>query len=423
MKGKIFLAALLLLFFAEIAAVAIFAAYNPNAQQDAAAVNMALQSVREDFYDLNAHENSTGLDYAVLDNSGNVLYVTKEGISLTVNEAVKHRDTMLDITDKSGAVTGKLIIFNDGAESLNTGRKTAAAIIAAAIILQAAICAAFTVYINKTVIKPFKGLKGFAERVAGGNLDVPLDMDRGNIFGAFTESFDIMRSELKKARAAEAEANESKKELVAKLSHDIKTPVASIKAAAEVGEASAKDRKARENYARIIQKADQIDALISNLFAAALEDLKRLTVTAADLSSQEVLTLLKNADYLGRAAAADIPKCSIRGDRLRLQQVFDNIFANSYKYADTAIEISAFTDKGRLYVCIEDEGGGVNEDDLPRLKEKFARGADAVNEEGAGLGLYIADYFMREMGGELVVENGTRGLKVSVVTALSGREV
>ena len=59
-------------------------------------------------------------------------------------------------------------------------------------------------YLDRAVVRPFRQLKDFARRVAGGNLDIPLEMDRGNLFGAFTESFDIMREELKKARLAEA---------------------------------------------------------------------------------------------------------------------------------------------------------------------------------------------------------------------------
>lgn len=106
------------------------------------------------------------------------------------------------------------------------------------------------------------------ERLCGadcrGNLDLPLEMDRQNLFGAFTESFDLMRSELKKARLAEAKANAEKKELVAKLSHDIKTPVASIKAAAEVGLALSETERMKENYTQIIRKADQINGLITN---------------------------------------------------------------------------------------------------------------------------------------------------------------
>ena len=73
-----------------------------------------------------------------------------------------------------------------------------------------------------------------------------------------------------------------------------------------------------------------------------------------------------------------------------------------------------------LAVAIEDCGGGVDAEELPLLKEKFRRGSNARNREGAGLGLYISDYFMREMGGELLVENGEDGLRVTVVICQSG---
>ncbi len=106
-------------------------------------------------------------------------------------------------------------------------------------------------------------------------------------------------------------------------------------------------------------------------------------------------------------------------DRLRLQQVFDNIFANSYKYADTEIDVGVELKEGYLTVCVEDCGGGVSEQELRHLKEKFKRGANAKDVEGAGLGLYISDHCMREMGGRLELENGAAGLRAEVWIALS----
>ncbi len=60
-----------------------------------------------------------------------------------------------------------------------------------------------------------------------------------------------------------------------------------------------------------------------------------------------------------------------------------------------------------MTVCVEDCGGGVTEEELPHLKEKFKRGGSVEGIEGAGLGLYISDHCMREMGGQLVLKNGT----------------
>ena len=418
MKKYIPLLCLLLVSVSEIAALVVFARQTPSFSQDTVAVNEIVQSVTRDFSSLQTHKNGTKLDYVVTDNDGNVLFKTKSGLSETVNAAVAHRDTVLDI-NADGAVTGKVIIYNGGADALRAQKKTAVAVLSVAVVLQCALCIAFFVYLHVSVVKPFGKLKGFAERVANGNLDVPLTMDKRNLFGAFTESFDIMRAELKKARLAEAQANQSKKELVAKLSHDIKTPVASIKAVSEVGLALTTGEKAKENYALVIGKADQINTLVTNLFSATLEELQQLTVTPADWESTQLQTLLSNADYLRRALPVDIPPCLVHADRLRLQQVFDNIFANAYKYANTDILLSVRKTDTHLCIEIEDFGGGVPPEELPVLKEKFKRGSKANRVEGAGLGLYISDHFMRKMGGALDLENGAHGLKATVSILLS----
>lgn len=419
MKKHVFLFSLLLIFAAELLVLIAFTAQDTDNLQDAVAVNEAVQAVQADRNRMDAHENQTNLDYVVLDTDGTVLFKTKDGLSESVNAAVIHRDTILDI-ESGGFSAGKIIIYNDSAQTLQHQKQAAFLALSAAILLQLGISVGYLLYLNRTIIKPFHKLKGFAERIAGGNLDIPLEMDRGNLFGAFTESFDIMRSELKKARIAEAEANASKKELVAKLSHDIKTPVASIKAASEVGAALSDNERIRENYMQIIRKADQINTLITNLFTAALEELKQLSVTPEDIESRELKSLLENSDYLRRASIPAIPDCLLYADRLRLQQVFDNIFANSYKYAGTKIDVTVCRDKELLTVCIEDYGGGVRTEELPLLKEKFKRGSNTGSIEGAGLGLYISDYFMKEMRGELSIQNGKNGLKVTVSILLSG---
>lgn len=420
MKKQAFLIGVLLVLVAEIIALIIFAVQTPDFSQDTVAVNEVVQSVTKDFNVLEEHKNTTALDYVVLDENGNLLYKTKSGLSESVNAAITHRDTILDITIND-AVVGKVIIYNDGAQTLQSQKQTAIIVLSVAILISSGICIGYAVYMYVTMIRPFRKLKGFAERIAGGNLDIPLEMDKRNLFGAFTESFDIMRSELKKARIAEAQAQQSKKELVAKLSHDIKTPVASIKAVSEVGLAVATNEKEKSNYTHIIGKADQINTLVTNLFTATLEELQQLTVTPTNIDSKQVKILIKNADYMHRAAVPDMPECLVYADSLRLQQVFDNIFANSYKYAKTDIIVTAEKADNHIVISIEDYGGGVPTEELPILKEKFKRGSNAKNTEGAGLGLYISDYFMKEMQGELNIENGEHGLKVTVALALSGK--
>ena len=419
MKKHIFLIGLLLVFAAEVVTLIIFAAQSVSNTQDAVAINEIVQSVQTDWNTMETHINRTDLDYVVLDMNGTVLFRTREGLSESINAAIIHRDTILDI-DAHGTIAGKMLIYNDSAQIMQNNKQTAVIILLAAILVQGVICIGYTLYINHIVIRPVHKLEGFAERIAGGNLDIPLEMDRHNLFGAFTESFDIMRAELKKAQLAESMANASKKELVAKLSHDIKTPVASIKAASEVGVALTNNEKLIENYTQIIRKADQINTLVTELFTATLEELQQLSVVPTDMESKELRTILENADYMHYATIPSIPDCLIYADKLRLQQVCDNIFVNSYKYANTKIDIAVYRDEHSLAVMIEDYGGGVQAEELPLLKEKFKRGTNAGNAEGAGLGLYISEYFMKEMQGHLDIENGQNGLKITVMISLSG---
>ncbi len=412
MKKQIFVFGALFAFILEIIALVIFSQATPNFKQDTVSVNRIVNSVTEDFHNIDNHENATDLNYVVLNAENAVIFRTAEGLSESVNRAISKRDTIIDVVIDQ-KVVGKIIIHNDSVEKMAAEKGKIVTIIAVLMAIECLICLSFAVYEYLAVMKPFAKLKGFAERVATGNLDLPLNMDKNNLFGAFTESFDIMRTELKKARLSEAQANKSKKELVAKLSHDIKTPVASIKAVSEVAIAVTDSEKDKCNYKRIIEKADRINALIQNLFTATLEELNELTVTPKPLESGEIVNMIKDADYLNRAVIPEIPECLVFADGLRLQQVFDNIFSNSYKYANTKIDVYAAKGETDLIIVIEDYGSGVKCEEFAVIKEKFTRGSNAVNTEGAGLGLYISDYFMEKMNGELLVENG-KGFKVTL---------
>lgn len=426
MKKHAFLAGLLLLFTVEAAALLLFAVWDSDNRQDSVRVNEVVKSVLEDWENLSAggpcieRDTDSQADpaYVVLDTEGTVLFQTRSDLSSSVNRAVIHRDTILDLVI-DGQTVGKIIINNDSERLFAKRKRTLLLVMLLAMLLQCGLCIGYFFYLKRVMIDPFEKLNGFAQRIAGGNLDIPLSMDRHNLFGAFTESFDIMRSEIKKARIAQAKANVSKKELVAELSHDIKTPVASIKAASEVGAALTDNERIRDNYMQIIYKADQINTLITNLFTATMEELERLSVTPEDMESRVVEEMLESSDYLHRGVIPKIPECILYADPLRLQQVFDNIFANSYKYAGTKIEVMVCRKERRLDVRIEDYGGGVSEEELPLLREKFKRGGHVEHVEGAGLGLYISDYFMGEMKGELVIENGEHGLAVTVRIPLS----
>ena len=232
----------------------------------------------------------------------------------------------------------------------------------------------------------------------------------------------MMRTELKKARRAEKEANDAKKEMVAKLSHDIKTPVASIKSSSEIGYEISKDEKTKHYFNLINEKSDQVTTLVANLFNSSVNDITEIAVTPMEYGSDILEPIIKNSDYLNKAGSFTVPEVRIFVDKLRIQQVFDNLFMNSYKYADTDIEVSCDLVDDYLKVSIRDKGPGVAENEIPLLREKYKRGSNCEGKDGAGLGLYLTDYFIRQMDGKLDIINAHPGLNVSVFIRTIERE-
>lgn len=420
MKLKNFLVAVLAVFVLEISAAAIFLSISPKGELDIIQVNDVTQSVSMNFYDLQNSNLPRELDYVVVDREEKVLFSTKQNLSKSINDAIKNRDTIIEVTVE-GHNVGKIFINNNSSQVFIKQRNMTFTFLIAAICAQGLLFGGYVLYLNRVMVKPFAKLKSFAIRVASGDFDVPLKMDRKNMFGAFTESFDIMRHELIKSRESEAAANLGKKELVAKLSHDIKTPIASIKSLAELGAVTEASKVAVGQFKTIESKADQINVLVSNLFQASLEELQQLTVAPTDNESLRLTQMIKNSDYLGRASIDTMPECLLYFDAIRLQQVLDNIISNSYKYAGTDIKATAAILGNFCEVSIEDYGGGVLEEELPIILGKFKRGANVAGKDGAGLGLYISDYLMRQMGGTLNLQNTEKGFKATLCIKVSGK--
>ncbi len=355
-------------------------------------------------------------DYAILDLSENAIYSSSDEVPGTIVSATKNRDTIRAI-NRGDEQIGWLIISNDLKSMEKKINRYYAKMYLVSYVAIILLWIGYTVWLYLNVIRPFNNMKNFAGEVAAGNLDVPLTMDKKNVFGAFTESFDIMRDELALSRKREYEANVSKRELVAQLSHDIKTPVASIKAMSEVLEAKSQqtgDAFTESRVKSIGAKADQINALVSNLFASTLKELEQLEVNAVEAGSDGIRTLIENADYDGRVAYTEIPGCLILIDKLRAGQVFTNIIFNSYKYAGTAIQMDTGLDEEYLYISLTDRGGGVPEEELPFIMEKFRRGTNAEGMEGTGLGLHIARNLMQDMRGTIRCENADGGFRVTL---------
>lgn len=273
-------------------------------------------------------------------------------------------------------------------------------------------------YIYRVILRPFGRLSTYASQVAKGNLDIPLKYERTNLFGAFTWAFDHMRTEIKKARRCEREAVENNKTVIATLSHDIKTPIASIRAYAEGLEANldaGPERRAR--YLQVMmKKCDEVTRLTNDLFLHSLSDMERLQIQKEPVDIKPFVTAAAEEMSGGRE---DIKICGplhdvqAAADPKRLAQVLENLINNARKYAPDG-EISLWTElkDAKLKLHIKDEGKGLLPEDMPFIFDKFYRGKNAGDEPGAGLGLYIVKYIMEQMDGSVRAVNREDGLEM-----------
>ena len=267
-------------------------------------------------------------------------------------------------------------------------------------------------YIYFSILRPFDKLKIFANEIASGNFDIPLNYERSNYFGKFTWAFDSMRTEIIKARKCELEAIENNKTVIASLSHDIKTPIASINAYAEALEAnidsSYEDRSKYLNV--IINKAQEVKKLTDDLFLHSVSEMDRISFVEERINLSEIIKNSINDFKANRIIILNetLDNAYILGDKMRIYQIFENIFNNSIKYANTKIDVSLNEDDDYFVATIKDYGPGIEDADMPFIFEKFYRGKNSKGKNGTGLGLYIVKYMIEKMHGkiELISNNG-----------------
>ena len=279
------------------------------------------------------------------------------------------------------------------------------------------------VFIYVRILKPFDELKEYATEISKGNLDVSLKMGKGNYFGDFTWAFDNMRKEIIKSRTAEKNAIENNKTVIATLSHDIKTPMASIRAYAEAFEANMDSTpEKRQKYLTVLmEKCDEVSKLTNDLFIHSISEMNKLDVNKESFDIIEFL----DKDVRGLFVSEDevdiiLPESDedrkailVNADRKRLLQIIENLKSNSEKYAKTKVEISLENTDG-IELHFRDFGPGIPDEEMPFITGKFYRGKNVGDENGSGLGLYIVDELVGRMDGSLKLYNRDPGLEVII---------
>jgi signal transduction histidine kinase len=226
----------------------------------------------------------------------------------------------------------------------------------------------------------------------------------------------LLEGKLRQSLNSVNEALTRQRDFVALVSHEFRSPLAVIAAAAENLAASAAEGAGdiRARAARIRQTVRRMSLLIENVLARDILDSGQAYSTRNTLF--DLNDVLRVAEVgLGEEAAGRVyfilgPPAMIRGDRTLLEIVVQNLIQNALKYSGPtdAAAIRLSTDRGMALVEVTDHGGGVSPDDQPFIFNKYYRAA-GQRARGSGLGLYIARDIARQHGGDLVLAASDAG--------------
>jgi K+-sensing histidine kinase KdpD len=220
-------------------------------------------------------------------------------------------------------------------------------------------------------------------------------------------------------REVEIEAERFRNVLLSSISHDLRTPLATIIGAASALREDAEARIAPDQRRALLDsllgEAERMHRLVGNLLDVSRFSAGRIEIARAPVALDELVAvaLARLEDALGERPlkldfAPELPL--VAGDEVMLEQVLVNLVENAIKHtaAGTALEISASAEGGRVVVAVRDHGAGLEPGREERLFDKFERGPHA-SRDGIGLGLAICKNIVEAHGGTIRARNATGG--------------
>ncbi len=281
------------------------------------------------------------------------------------------------------------------------------------IMLTAAI---LVLWLYRSIIHPLNILKRATKEMKEGNLDYSIRIQTYDEIGELFDDFEEMRIHLKELIEVKMQYETNSRELLSNISHDLKTPLTTIKGYAEgIIDGVADSPEKLDRYIRTIYtKANDMSALVDELSMFAKLDNNSLAYNfqlveitdyfndcVEDLSFElEVKNIsLKYENHITGS-------CKVIVDEEQLKRAIHNIIGNSVKYMDKVegkISIRVTEQAEFVQVEIEDNGSGIGEKDLPNIFERFYRADASRNSQkgGSGLGLAIVQKIITEHGGSI----------------------
>lgn len=382
--------------------------------------------------------------YIVFNLKGSVLYaeppfIYKAGESVNVQEMLQFDKSFAHefrnhvkesfVLQKSGETFGFAVFLIPEYEVFRNSNKSLAGYVFAPVIIGLIITILIiiirTFYCNRRILQPLKEIAASAKGIIAGNYDLEVlrtywKTVNENEVGDLTYAFELMRDELKAKQIREEQLKKSQQELISCISHDLKTPISTIRAYSEgLRDGIAKTREKQDEFVKIIiDKTELLTGMINNLLEYSNAQLNQLDIVRKEIYfldffiplMYEIEIFIKqnglSFSYVGKA-----PNMLVSIDTKRITEVIYNLVENSIKYTDSEngkIEIKAERQDKFVLIKVMDNGIGISPDDIPYVFDKFYRAekSRSTSIPGSGLGLSICKYIIEEHGGEVYCKSG-----------------
>jgi signal transduction histidine kinase len=285
------------------------------------------------------------------------------------------------------------------------------------LVFSGAIVLFFAIFLSKQLVLPVAEMTGKAAELAKGNFSARVKPSGSAELAHLADAFNQMAGQLEHSFRVQQEMEKSRKELVAAISHDLRTPLASLRLMTEaVSDGVADEHQAAIFLERMRGEVQYMTTLIDDLFElssleAGAVKLNLERGTLADLISDTLESLQGQARQKDQTLAGEIQGelPEIAFDSHQVQRVLNNLVGNAIRYtpAGGAIHVQAGKKGSKVLVRVKDNGEGIPLADQGRIFEPFYRGERSRGREhgGTGLGLAIAKRLVEAHHGRIWVES------------------
>jgi signal transduction histidine kinase len=271
-------------------------------------------------------------------------------------------------------------------------------------------------FLSSALVERISQLRQTAAAIAGGDLNARTSVKGRDEIASLAKTLNDMAAQLQQAQDKQREVDNLRRDLIAWVSHDLQTPLTSMRALVEaLVDGIIEDEPTRERYLKTIQREIQmLSVLIDDLFQMAQIDAAGLNLakssnSLSDLVSDTLESLSGLASQRGIHLHGMVaPEANLLDmDPQHIGRVLKNLISNSLRHTPSGgnVQVEAVRQGMSVVVTVKDDGEGIPAQDLPFIFDRFYRGEKSRSRKtgGAGLGLAIAKGIVEAHGGEITV--------------------